>query len=431
MDWLLLLILLLSILFALLVPGLWIAIALGATGMIGLMIAGRYNLFDTLAVINWSTGSDFILTAIPLFLFMGEVILVSGLSKRFYASIAKWLKPVPGGLLHSNIISSGLFSAISGSSVATAAAIGSVAIPEMKKYGYKREHIYGSIAAGGTLGILIPPSIVLILYGVIVDESITKLFMAAVLPGILLTMLFLLYTIGIMLRKKNRIVSGEIEEISIMESLKGVLPLFILILIVLGSLYSGKITPTESAGLGVFITIIIGFVFGNLSFKKIFEAAKNSIKTTSMLIFIMIGAQIFSFAVVTLGINREITSWLTSMELSPLLLLMIVCLIYIVLGFFMDGPAMMFLTLPLLFPVIEHAGFDPIWFGIVLVILVELGQITPPMGLNIFVIKSIDSTSKINEIVRGVLPYCIIMLLAVVLLTIFPQIALWLPGVSN
>ena len=431
MSWLTLLLLLLFILFAFLVPGLWIAIALGVAGLIGILISGRFNLLDSVANISWNTGNDFILTAIPLFLLMGEVILASGLSKGFYQAIAKWMRPIPGGLLHSNIMASAVFSAISGSSVATAAGIGSVAIPEMKKYGYKREHIYGSLAAGGTLGILIPPSIVLIIYGAMVDESIVKLFMAAMIPGILLVVLFLIYTSLLTLKKSNRGLSNEIEDVSFVQSLKGVLPLFLLIVVILGSLYSGKITPTESAGVGVFLAIIIGYIFGDFSMGKLLLAAKNAVKTTSMLIFIMIGAQIFSFAIVTLGVNREITSWLTGMELSPLVLLVIVCAIYIVLGFFMDGPAMMFLTLPLLFPVIVHAGFDPVWFGVVLVILVELGQITPPMGLNIFVIKSIDKTSKISEIVRGSIPYVFIMLIAIILLTLFPEIALWLPSASK
>lgn len=423
------LIILVLVMFALLIPGVWIAISLGLTGLIGLVLSGQTHMIKSISNISWNTSNDFILTAIPLFLFMGEIILASGLSAKFYSSVVKWLKWVPGGLLHSNILACSMFSAISGSSVATAAGIGSVAIPEMKKRGYRKELIYGSIASGGTLGILIPPSIVLILYGSITDNSIIKLFSAAIIPGIGLTILFILYTLSITLFvKKNRIAHTFTTDISFWESVKGVVPLFALIVIVLGSLYTGKITPTESAAVGAFLALLIGHFIGDLNVHKIIEAARNSIKTTTMIVFIMIGAQIFSFAIVSSGINRELTAWVADMSFSPLALLLLVCVIYIVLGFIMDGPSMMLLTIPLIFPIIIQAGYDPIWFGIILVILIELGQITPPMGLNLFVIQSIDPGSKMIEIVKGTIPYVLLMLLMVAILIIFPSLALWLPS---
>lgn len=426
MSWMLLLALLLIILFSLLGSGLWIAITLGITGVVGILISG--DGLDIIGNIAWDTSNDFILTATPLFLFMGEIILVSGLSKRFYASIVKWLKFIPGGLIHSNILASGMFSAISGSSMATAAAIGSIAIPEMKKFGYQKKHIYGSIASGGTLGILIPPSIVLILYGVMVEESIVDLFQAALIPGILLLSLFLIYTTVVMLKSKNKIPSSDIEELGTWESLKGVVPLVLLIVIVLGSIYSGIITPTESAGMGAFLALIIGLIFGHLNWNKVLQASKNAIKITSMLLFIMIGAEIFSHATVSLGINRDLTSWLANAQLSPIVILVVICFIFIILGFFMDGNSIMFLTIPLLFPVIMEANINPIWFGVIMVILIEIGQITPPLGLNLFVIRSIDTESDITTIVKGAIPYLMIMLLMIIILMMFPNIALWLPS---
>ena len=428
MEWGMSLVVLVVIMFTFLIPGVWIAISLGITGLLGIILAGQMKMIKSISNISWNTTNDFILTAIPLFLFMGEIILASGISTKFYTSIAKWLKPVPGGLLHSNIIASSLFSAISGSSVATAAGIGSAAIPEMKKRGYRKELIYGSIASGGTLGILIPPSIVLILYGSITEESVIRLFSAAVIPGIVLTLLFIMYTLSVTLIKKNRVKDDFSTDITFLESLKGILPLVALMVIILGSLYTGKITPTESAAVGSFLSLVIGRYLGHLNVKKIVQAAKNAIKTTTMIVFIMIGAQIFSFAIVSSGINRELTTWVADMGFSPLGLLLVVCLIYIILGCVMDGPSMMLLTIPLIFPLIVQAGYDPIWFGVVLVILIELGQITPPMGLNLFVIQSIDPESKISEVVKGAIPYVFIMLVMVGILIAFPDLALWLPS---
>jgi len=430
MEWFVALTVFIIILLLLIFPGMWIAVTLGVTGLLGLLITGHIDRIHAIGNIGWNTSNDFILTSIPLFVFMGEVILLSGLSANFYKAFAKWTRFIPGSLLHSNILACAMFSAISGSSVATAAGIGSVAIPEMKKYGYRKPMIYGSIASGGTLGILIPPSIVLILYGAMVQESVVKLFSAALVPGIVLTAMFLLYTLTAMLFKKNRVDAVHTSDLTVWQSIKGTFPLILLIVLVLGSLYTGKVTPTEAAALGAFLSILIGWFLGDLNLRKIVQAAFNAAKTSSMLLFIMIGAQIFSFAVVTSGINRALTSWISESGFPPLLLLTIVSLIYIVLGFFMDGPSMMILTIPLLYPVVVNAGFDSVWFGVILVILIELGQITPPMGLNLFMIKSIDKESTMKEVVAGAMPYICLMLALIVILTMFPQIALWLPNLS-
>lgn len=421
MEWNVLLLTLFVIMLGFLAPGLWIAISLGITGIIGLLLSGNARLIPSVSEICWNTTNDFILTAVPLFLLMGEVVLHSGISGKFYRSIAKWLYWLPGALLHSNIIACAIFSALSGSSVATAAGIGSIAIPEMKKHGYDRYMIYGSLAAGGTLGILIPPSISLILYGAMTDQSVVKLFTAAIIPGILLTSLFLVYT-GIRTFRSNFEQSQLGEGLTFTESLKGVLPMLFLIVLTMGSLYAGFATPTEAAGIGAFLSIVFGFYFGKLDMSKLVSALVGAVKTTSMIVFIMIGAQIFSFSMVSSGINRALLTWVNNSGFSALMLLIVIYVIYIILGFFMDGNSIVFLTVPLLYPLIINAGFDPIWFGVVMVVLIELGLITPPLGLNLFVIQGIDKEASVADVVKGSIPYMFIMLLMVTILTMFPKL---------
>lgn len=432
MEWPILLAITIVFIFALMIPGVWIGVSLGMGGIFLLTISGNTASLSTLGNITWNTGNDFILSAIPLFLFMGDVVLVSGLSANFYRAVMKWFKYIPGGLLHSNIIACAIFSAISGSSVATAAGIGSVSIPEMKARGYAKKAIYGSLAAGGTLGILIPPSLVLILYGSLVDQSIATLFMAAFVPGVLLACCFLLYTLAISIFNKNSVQKNisaiDRADISYAEAAKGLLPMIFLIIVMLGSLYAGIATPTEAAALGGAIAIFIGKWLGDLNFRKIIEAATSAIKTTTMILFIMIGAQIFTFSLVKTGINRELTSWVAGMGLDPVWLIVVTAILYLILGCFMDGGSMILLTLPLLFPIIMQAGIDPIWLGVFIIIYVEVGQITPPLGVNLFVIQSIDPESKFGEIVQGSFPYLLIMIAFSVILYLFPEMTAWLPS---
>lgn len=427
MTWSVLLAVLIVIMLALLAPGLWIAIALGITGIIGLYMSGTERLISTVSDIAWNASNDFILTAVPLFLFMGEVILESGISGKFYRGIAKLLNRIPGNLLHSNIVACAIFSALSGSSVATAAGIGSIAIPEMRRVGYENKLIYGSLAAGGTLGILIPPSISLIIYGAMTDESVVKLFTAAIIPGIILTILFLIYT-GVKTFQKG--FGAELitdVNISILAALKGISPMIILIVLTMGALYTGFATPTEAAGVGAFLSIVFGFIFGDLNLKKIRSALISASKTTSMIVFIMIGAQIFSFTIVSSGINRELVQAVANSGYSKWMVLIIIYIIYIILGFFMDGNSIVFLTIPLLYPIILNLGFDPIWFGVVMVVLIELGLITPPLGLNLFVIQGIARCS-LSDVVIGSIPYMFIMLIMLAILTFFPWLTAFSPG---
>lgn len=426
MTWVQLLIFLFVVGLGLIMGGFWIAAALGLTGIFGLYISGNSFVVQVVGNMVWNTANNFTLTAIPLFLFMGEIILHSGLSERFYKGIVKFLRKVPGGLLHSNIIACAIFSAISGSSVATAAGIGSIAIPEMKRLKYKNEYIYGSVASGGTLGILIPPSIPLIIYGSLTTTSTTKLFMAAIVPGLVLMSLYIAFLIvnSIIHRSEfANVDNSNAVNVSWKEALLGVLPMVVLVLVILGSIYTGIATATEAAALGTAFSIAIGFIFGDLKIKRIWESAVTALKTTSMILFIMIGAQFFAYVLTSTGTSRELISWLVGIGLNKWVLFGIVCVIYIILGCFMDGNSMQYLTIPILFPVLMEYGFDPIWFGIVLVILIEMGQITPPMGMNLFVIRGIDKTSDLTEIIRGVIPYLFIMLLMIVILAFFPDLA--------
>jgi len=432
MEWYMLLILFFFVLFIFLIPGFWIAISLGVTGIIALFFTGHIQFLGSVSEIVWNTSNNFIITAIPLFLFMGELVLRSELSEKFYISIGQLLCKIPGNLLHANIIACAIFAALSGSSVATAAAIGTIAIPQMKKVGYDRKLIYGSLAAGGTLGILIPPSISLILYGALTEQSVVKLFTAGIVPGILLTILFLFYTGFKSLKnfkqtnqsfnQKQNLYNGSQLIFSFSKCIKNILPMVLLIILVLGSLYGGYATPTEAAGIGVFFSLIFGFVFGKLNKSRIIEALGEAVKTTSMIIFIMIGAQIFSFSLLSLGINRNLIIWVKNAFSSPYSLLIVIYISYIILGCFIDGNSIVFLTVPLFYPLVINAGFDPIWFGIVMVILIELGLITPPLGLNLFVIEGVDKEARINEVIQGSIPYMLLMLLMLAILTIFPKL---------
>ena len=428
MEWYIILLISFGLFTVLALPGLWIAIALGVGGIIA-MLATENSASAVIANCVWKLSTDFALTAIPLFLVMGEIIIESGVSKRFYKALAKYLKHIPGGLLHANIAACGIFAAISGSSPATAASIGGVAIPEMDALGYRKSFTYGSIAAGGTLGILIPPSIALIVYGSLCSVSVVKLFTAALIPGIILLLIYSGYVLimGIIHKDEFKEIKWEIyEDVSHVEAMKGILPLFIMILIVLGCIYSGVATPTEAAGVGAFLAIIIGLVFGKLDIKRFWTALGKAVRTTSMILFIVLGANIFSYVMSSTNATAQMVAWLTGMNLSKPVLLAMVYIMYIILGCFLEGTSMQYLTLPILYPVMIEYGFSGIWFAIVLVILMEMGMLTPPMGINLFIVKGIAKNSLMSDVIRGGLPYLLLMFLMIMLLTFFPNIATFL-----
>jgi tripartite ATP-independent transporter DctM subunit len=340
-----------------------------------------------------------------------------------------WLTKVPGRLLHVNVAACSLFAAVSGSSAATTATVGKITLSELKKRGYSKSLAIGSLAGSGTLGFLIPPSLIMIIYGVLSNVSIGKLFIAGILPGILLASSYALYIIIATSIDKSAVPAQE-EEITWkmrLNSLRDLTPIFSLIVLVLGSIYAGFATPTEAAALGVLGSILLGFYFKSLDFEVFKTAILNSIKTTVMISFIIAGAGFLSQVVGFLGIARALSEYIASLGLSPYMLILVVGIMYMVLGMMLDGISMVVMTLPIVLPIVTAAGYDPLWFGIFLVLMVELSQITPPVGFSLFVIQSI-SGEKIDYILKATFPFFVIMILIVVVLTIFPEITFYLPS---
>ncbi len=418
------------VLLILLIGGEWIAFGLGAAGLFALFIHGGGINFHPLGAIVWNSVNSFTLTAIPLFVFMGEMVLHGGISQRFYRGMGLLFARLPGGLLQANIVSCAIFAAVTGVSVATAATVGTVAIPELTKQGYDRKMVFGSLAGGGTLGILIPPSVPFIIYGVMAQESITDLFAAGVIPGIVLSLIFMIYIAFRVLMKPHLAPKSQETYLPSRKKVSIILhtlPVFGLIFIVLGGIYFGIMTPTEAAAVGAFVAIIMSAFYGNLNFSNLRLVLSQTVKTTSMILLIMAGASIFSFALVNSGINRELTNWVVSKGQVQVTFFILICIIYLIMGCFFDPISMVVLTMPVLYPIVLKFGFNPIWYGVILVILIELGLITPPVGFNLFVIHGISGGRPMGEVIRGSFPYMVMMLLMITILYFFPQIAIWLP----
>ncbi len=418
------------VLLVLLIGGEWIAFGLGAAGLFALFIQGGAVNFHPLGTVVWNSVNSFTLTAIPLFVFMGEMVLHGGISQRFYRGMGLIFARLPGGLLQANIVSCAIFAAVTGVSVATAATVGTVAIPELTKQGYDRKMIFGSLAGGGTLGILIPPSVPFIIYGVMAQESITDLFAAGIIPGIVLSLIFMVYIAFRVLMKPRLAPKSQEAHLPLGEKvmiLLHTLPVFGLIFIVLGGIYFGIMTPTEAAAVGAFVAIVMSAFYGKFNFSNLKLVLSQAVKTTSMILLIMAGASIFSFALVNSGINRELTNWVVSKGQVQVTFFILICIIYLIMGCFFDPISMVVLTMPVLYPIVLKFGFNPIWYGVILVILIELGLITPPVGFNLFVIHGISGGRPMNEVILGSVPYVVMMLIMIVILYFYPQIAIWLP----
>ncbi|WP_273186643.1 TRAP transporter large permease [Hyphomonas adhaerens] len=414
----------LGLLLLFLLLGIPIAFVMGGLGLALLMFEGFNPVMIPQAL--YSSIDSFILLAVPLFLLMSNILLKGGIGKDLFAAAQSWVGHWPGGLGVATILSCALFAAISGSSVATAATIGTVAIPEMLKRGYEKSFIMGLLAAGGTLGILIPPSIILIIYGVAVEESITGLFMAGVGPGLFLVLLFSIYSVGYarfkgQLEVLPRASWGERRKASI-----GALPvLFLAAAIVLG-IYFGVFTPTEAAGIGFVLALIITIARGTLTWTKLKEAAAEAMQTTVTIFLIIAGAKIFSKAITLYRIPQDVTTMVTENFTDVGMFLLVVCLILLVMGLFIESLSMLVIMVPVLYPALMTMGVDPIWFGIVFVIMIECALITPPVGLNLFVVQAVGNAT-LWEVSRGVWPFIIIMLATVAVLYFFPALAMYLP----
>lgn len=391
-----------------------------------------FPLVNAMGDVLWSASDSFLLIAIPLFILLGEILVRTGVAKSTYRALESWLSWLPGGLLHANVATATLFSATSGSSVATAATIGTVAIPQGDAMKYDPKLFTGSIAAGGTLGIMIPPSINLIVYGFLTETSIPKLFAAGLVPGLLLAFLFVLGTALICLWRPS--LGGPSTRHSWGERFKGLVslvPVMTLFSIVVGSIYAGLATPTEAASLGVIGALLIALFMGKLSIGVVVEALEGTMRTTGMIVLIIIASYFLNFVLASTGITRELSSFLESAGLGPYLTLLLIIGLYIILGFFIETLSLMVITIPIVAPIIIALGFDPIWFGILLILLIEMALITPPVGLNLYVVQSVRKSGSFNDVMLGALPYVGFMLVMVILLIIFPSLALYLPRVLN
>lgn len=432
MDWSTTLLLYGALIGVFLVGGALIGTTIGIVGIVGVTLVSGTRLWPTFGDIIWNTATSFTLVAIPLFVLMGEIILRSGLARRFYGGIADLLAGLPGALAHTNIIGCAAFSALAGSTVATALTVGTVAVPEMRRRGYSDVLTLGSLTGGGCLGILIPPSIPMIVYASITQTSVLAVFMAGVLPGLMLAALFLLY-IAIRVRLQPALAprdAGGEPRRSRLAGLRDSLPVGALIVAVIGCMYFGIVTPTEAAALGCLLALLLGLAYRDLSVAELLLALRNTVVTSCVVMFITIFAQFLSFAVVTSGASAGLSGALANAGIGPFAFFCLIILIYGVIGMFIDGLSIMLLTVPVLFPVFQVMGYDPVWMGVILVMLIELGALTPPMGLNLFAIQSI-SNAPLGVIGRSSMPYAVIILASCLLLYAAPQIALVLPHMMH
>lgn len=409
-----------------------ISIPVGAAlGVLGLILDPLYSMLPltrALGEVTWGTSNEFLLVAVPLFVMLGEILLRSGLAERMYHSMSLWLSWLPGGLMHANIGASALFAATSGSSVATAATVGTVALPQIEKQRYNEPLFLGSLAAGGTLGILIPPSINLVIYGVLTNTSVPRLYLAGIIPGIGMALLFMLViAIACIVKPQwggKKISAAWGERLT---SLVHLLPPLGIFLLVVGSIYAGIATPTEAAALGVVGALILAAFARRLTISMLKDVLEGTMKTTAMIMLIVIGAAFLNFIMSGTGLTNALTSTITDLGVSPGMMLLILVVFYLVLGCFMETLSMMVTTIPIVAPIMIALGFDPVWLGIIIIILIEAALITPPVGLNLFVVQSLRTSGSMNAVMLGSLPFVIMLLAMVGLLTLFPSLALWLP----
>ncbi|WP_162652989.1 TRAP transporter large permease subunit [Lentilitoribacter sp. Alg239-R112] len=409
-------------------------VALGAAlGLTGLIILYFFSNGATSLAVDaiWGVFNSFTLSAVPMFILLGEVLLRSGISEKAYSAFSPLFRKIPGGLLHTNIAVCTLFGAVSGSSLSTAAAVGSVAYPEMSKRGYDKDTVVGSLAGGGTLGLLIPPSLSFLIFGALTETSIGRLFAAGIIPGFLVGGMFMLYLL-IKSMRNPKIAPRDQTPVSFWEAILGfrqIWPLLALIIAVIGSIVGGLATPTEAAGVGVVLAVIISSIWGELTWNKLIEAVYHSVLLFSSVGFLVLGATILAQSVSILGIPQQILATVADSGLGTYSVLLIVVLIYLILGCFFDGLSLMIMTLPVVFPLLTGLGFDPIWVGVLITIVIEIGQVTPPVGLNLSVLTALTNNEvSLGRVAIATTPYWIIHLIMILMLTVFPVLALFLPN---
>jgi C4-dicarboxylate transporter, DctM subunit len=423
-------VLLVTALFAILSSGVWIGLALAGVAWIGMQLFASRPAGDAMAVTIWGSASSWTLTALPLFVWMGEILFRTRLSNDMFRGLAPWMQSLPGRLLHANVAGCTIFAAVSGSSAATCATIGKMTLPELKRRGYPDDIAIGSLAGAGTLGLLIPPSIIMIVYGVAAEVSIAQLFMAGVLPGLLLASLFSGYLIYWALRNPTLVPPAD-AAMSLAQKVsesRHLIPVVLLIVAVLGSIYTGIATATEAAAVGVVGALVLSAAQGSLNWQTFKDSLLGGTRLYCMIALILAGAAFLTLAMGYIGLPRHLAEWIATLGLTQWQLLLALAVFYIVLGCFLDGISMVVLTIGVVMPTVIKAGIDPLWFGIFIVLVVEMAQITPPVGFNLFVLQGMTGR-EISWIARVTLPFFFCMAAAIVLVTLFPQIITALPKV--
>jgi len=401
-------------------------------GLLGVVLDQTFSVMplrNAMGDLMWENSIEFLLVAIPMFVLLGEIMLRSDIAEKMYEAMAQWLSWLPGGLMHSNIGSSAIFAATSGSSVATAATVGTVAVPQIDKRAYNGPLFLGSLAAGGTLGILIPPSVGLIIYGLLTNTSVPKLYLAGILPGLVLAGLYSLTIIFLCLLNKNwggeRIPTDWRHRFASLPNLMK--PMFIFA-VAIGSSYAGWATPTESASLGVIAALFLSWKNGKLTHHMLLKSFEGTMRTTAMIMLIILAAAFLNFVLAVIGLAAAFQNFIGTLGLSPFQILLIIIVLYLVMGCFMESLSMLITTTPIVVPVVIALGYDPFWFGVVLMLLLETALITPPIGLNLYVVQSIRKSGPINDVIRGAIPFVIAMFVMIALVIAFPSLALWLPS---
>jgi len=429
MDQVIYSIVLIFLLFALLGSGLWVALSLFIIGFVGIVLFSSAPVGLVMATTVWGAGHSWALAALPMFIWMGEILFRSRLSEDLFKGVSPWIEWMPGRLAHVNIVGCAIFAAVSGSSAATAATVGRMSLPELLGRGYGERLAIGTLAGSSTLGFLIPPSIILIVYGVATEQSIARLFIGGILPGLMLVLLFMGYVVIRALFKPGEIPESK-DSMPFLRRIyqsRRLIPILLLITGVIGSIYLGIASPTDAAAVGVLLSLLLSWVYGSLNRATFIDGLMGATKTSCMIAFIIAGASFLTVAMGFAGIPRELAAWIGSYNFSPYMLLAVLTLFFVVLGCFLDGISMVVLTTSVILPMIETAGIDLIWFGIYLVIVVEMSQITPPVGFNLFVIQGLTGRD-ILYVAKAAFPFFLLLVVAVVILISFPEIVTFLPS---
>lgn len=421
-----------GLLVGLILGGMWVQFAVAGAGLLYIWLLKGFVGWKALGIVSWGAANSFTLASIPLFVLMAEILLGSGLSTRLYSGVAPFVRRLPGGLMHTNIVGSGIFAAIAGGSAPTAAAMSTVALPELSRRGYSPRIVAGSLAAGGTLGILIPPSITMIIYSTFTETSIARLFAAGLVPGLVLAAFYMGF-IALRATLNPALAPRDTERASagdLWRAFLDVLPFVMLITVVLGSIYGGIATPTEAGAVGVVGAVLISALYGKLSRKLLREAVARTVTMSGNILFVVFTSMIFAYATALSGVGEHLVGLLEGANVSRTTFLLIIMVVFAILGCFMEGLGMIAIIVPVIYPSLLALGVDPIWFGVFVVILVELGQLTPPLGVILFVVAASAENVKVEDVIMGVLPFFAIILGFMLLMIAFPQIALFLPSIT-